>query len=176
MDLFILVELQEIDKRLMELESYKGDLPEQVEDLKSRISGFQGELSTSKQELEDAKKLNRTVEMDEKTLNDKLEKCQERIYSVKTNKEYDAITSEIEILEKQIEETEIKGVESLEREERLIADVTRVEDQLAGLEQELGKREFELQEKLNQTESELSVLSSKRNEIVPTIDRRLLSS
>lgn len=174
MDLFKLMELQEIDKRLMELESYKGDLPEQVEGLKSRISGFQHELTNNQQALDETKKLNRTVEMDIKTLNDKLEKCQERIYSVKTNKEYDAITSELETLEEQVEKTEIKGVEALELEERLTAEVTRLEEKLAALEQELGKRELELQDKLNQTESEQCELSSKRDDIVPKIDRRLL--
>ena len=175
MVLFKLVELQEIDKRLMELESFKGNLPEQVGDLKDRVSNLKQELVTSNQELDDTRKLNRMIEMDVKSLNQKLAASQEKIYSVKTNKEYDAITLEIENLENQVAETELKGVEILEKEEKLSAEVTRLEDQLTAIEQDLVKTEFELHEKLNQTESEQQLLLSKRNEIVPTIGRQLLS-
>lgn len=176
MDLFKLVKLQEIDKRLMELELFKGDIPEQVLELKRKLSNVRDELTKIKQDLAETKKQNRMVEMDIKSLTGKLNKYQEQIYSVKTNKEYDAITSEIENLEKQLEETELKGVETLEKEERLTAEVTLLDEQLTEIEQDLGKKEFELQEKLNQTESEQKVLLSKRDDIIPTIDQRLLST
>ena len=45
MDLFKLVKLQEIDKRLMELEDFKGDLPEQVDDLRNKISALNENLN-----------------------------------------------------------------------------------------------------------------------------------
>lgn len=176
MDIFKLMKLQEIDKRLKELELFKGDLPEQVEELKDRLSSLREELLKNKQDLEEVKKLNRSIEIDVRSLNDKLNKYQEQIYSVKTNKEYDAITLEIENLEKQIEETELKGVELLEKEEKLIADVERLEKQLFVIDQSLTEKEFELQEKLNQTNAEQKVLLSNRSDIISTIDRRLLAN
>lgn len=176
MAIFKLLKLQEIDKRLMELESFKGDLPEQVENFKDRIANLKQELLTNKQGLEEVKKSNRSIEMDIRSLNDKLNKYQEQLYSVKTNKEYDAITMEIENLEKKIEDAELKGVELLEKEDRLTADVERLEKQLTEVEHSLNEREFELQEKLNQTEAEQKVLLSNRNDIIPTVDRRLLAN
>ena len=176
MAIFKLLKLQEIDKRLMELDSFKGDLPEQVDNLKDRITNLRDELSNKKQNLEEVKKLNRSIEINIRALNDKLNKYQEQLYSVKTNKEYDAITLEIENLEKQVEETELKGVELLEKEEKLIADIERDEKQLSEVEHSLNKKEFELQEKLNQTKAEQKVLLSNRNEIIPTVDRRLLAT
>lgn len=176
MDLLKLVSLQEIDKRLMELELLKGDLPDQIENLKTRLFNVQEQLSTNRQELESVKKQNRTIEIDIQCLADKLKKYQEQLYSVKTNKEYDAITSEIENLEKRIEEAELKGVELLEKEEKLTADVSRFEEQLSQIEQLLNKNEFDLQERLNQSNTEQKVLMSERNNIIPTIDRRLLAN
>lgn len=176
MELLKLVKLQEIDRRLMELESYKGNLPEQVENLKNNLSGLNEDLSQSKQGLEAIKKLNRSIEMDLQFLRDKLKKYQNQIYSVKTNKEYDAITLEMENLEKKIAEVELKGVEYLEQEEKLTADVMRLDKQISQFMQLLGEKEFELHQKLSQTAAEQNILQSEREAIAVTVDRRFLST
>lgn len=176
MDLFKLLELQEIDKRMMELESFKGDLPEQVENLKTKISVLSEDTSKSKEELAAVKKLNRAMEMDIRSLTDKLNKYQEQIYSVKTNKEYDAITVEIENFEMKVEDAELMGVELLEKEEKYTTEVEQLEKQILDLRQFLQEKELELQEKLNQTETEQKILLANRNEIISTIDYRLLAT
>lgn len=176
MDLLKLVDLQKIDKRLMELELIKGDLPDQIEDSKSRLLIIKEDFSKTVQDLEETKKSIRTNEINRKSLSDKLKKYQDQLYSVKTNKEYDAITHEIETVENHIEEAELKGVELLEKEEKLTGNVSTLEQQVSQLEQHLDKKELDLQEKLNQTEAEQSVLMSERNYIAPSIDRRLLAN
>lgn len=176
MDLFKLIKLQDIDRRLMELDLLKGDLPDQIEDLKNRLISFREELSKNRQDLEAVKKLNRTIEMDVRYLSEKLKKYQDQLYSVKTNKEYDAITLEIENLEKQIEQLEFKGVESLEKEERLIVEVDRLDAQLSELEKHLSEKDYELQEKLNQTDTEQKALMNQRNDIILTVDRRCFAT
>ena len=176
MDLLKLVKLQEIDKRIMELESLKGDIPEQVESLKDKLSIIQENLSTSSNELETAKKLHRQTEMESKLLTDKLNKYKEQLYSVRTNKEYDAITSEIENLEKKIDELELQGVIALENEEKFGAEVAQHEGKQSEVSLLLTKKEFELQEKLNETATEQQLLDNERKEVIADIDRRLLSN
>jgi predicted nucleic acid-binding Zn-ribbon protein len=176
MNLLKLVNLQEIDKRLMELELLKGDLPDQIEDLRSRFVKLKEQLLKNKQDLEETKKLSRSIELDVQSLSARLKKYQDQLYSVKTNKEYDAITSEIESLEQRIDETELKGVELLEREEKLTADVSRLDEQMSQVEQLLNKNEFELRERLNLSEAEQKVLMSERNNVISSIDRRFLAN
>lgn len=176
MDLLKLVKLQEIDKRILELESLKGDLPEQVESLKDKLSIIQEDLCTSLSELDAAKKLHRHTEMESKLLTDKLNKYKEQLYSVRTNKEYDAITSEIENLEKKIDEIELQGVIALENEEKFGLEVAQHESQQSEINQLLAKKEFELQEKLNETAIEQQLLNNQRKEVIVDIDRRLLSN
>lgn len=176
MDLAKLITLQEIDKRIMELESRKGDIPDQVENLRNRLIILQKNLGDSLTELEAAKKIHRTTEMDIKTFSDKLNKYKEQLYSVRTNKEYDAITSEIETLEKKIDEIEIQGVEALENEEKFSAEVAQFESQKAELNHLLIEKEFELQQRLNESAAEQRLLESQRDELVLTLDRRLLSN
>jgi len=176
MDLLKLVDLQKIDKRLMELEQIKGDLPDQIEDIKSRLFIMKEEFSKTMQDMEDTKQSIRANERDRKSLADKLKKFQDQLYSVKTNKEYDAITHEIETVEQHIEQAELNGVELLEQEEELTKDVVSLTERVSELEQHLDKKEIDLQNKLNQTEAEQKVLMSARNNIVPSIDRRLLAT
>ncbi|HEX9971496.1 MAG TPA: C4-type zinc ribbon domain-containing protein [bacterium] len=176
MDLLKLVKLQEIDKRIMELESLKGDIPEQVESLRDKLSIIQHNLAVSTNEFETAKKLNRSTEMEIKLLTDRLNKYKEQLYSVRTNKEYDAITSEIENLENKIDTAELQGVEALENEEKFGLEVVQHESQQSEVRQILIKKEFELQEKLNESATEQQILNSQRQELVLDIDRRLLSN
>jgi len=176
MNLLKLVNLQEIDKRLMELELLKGDLPDQIEELKSRFLKLKEQLLKNKQDLEETKKQSRSIEIDIQSLSAKLQKYQDQLYSVKTNKEYDAITSEIENLEQKIEETELKGVELLEQEEKLTADVSKLDEQMSQVEQLLNKSELELRERLKLSEAEQKVLISERNNVISSIDRRFFAS
>jgi hypothetical protein len=176
MDLLKLVKLQEIDKRIMELESLKGDIPEQVESLRDKLSIIQHNLAVSTNEFETAKKLNRSTEMEIKLLTDRLNKYKEQLYSVRTNKEYDAITSEIENLENKIDTAELQGVVALENEEKFGSEVVQHESQQSEVRQILIKKEFELQEKLNESATEQQILNSQRQELVLDIDRRLLSN
>jgi len=176
MDLFKLIKLQEIDRRIMELDSLKGDIPEQVESLRVKLSIIEENLASSSNKLEAAKKSHRNTEFEIKLLTDKLNKYNEQLYAVKTNKEYDAITTEIENVEKKLDEVELQGVEALEDEEKFGLEVVEYERQQSEVKQLLTQKEFELQEKLNETATEQQLLNSQRQELVLNIDRRLLSN
>lgn len=176
MDLLKLIKLQEIDRRIKELDSLKGDIPEQVESLRVKLSIIEENLASSSNKLEAAKKSHRNTEFEIKLLTDKLNKYNEQLYAVKTNKEYDAITTEIENVEKKLDEVELQGVEALEDEEKFGLEVVEYERQQSEVKQLLTQKEFELQEKLNETATEQQLLNSQRQELVLNIDRRLLSN
>jgi len=176
MDLFKLIELQKIDKKLMDLESVKGDLPEQVEELKANLTDLYNKLAKTRDDYEITQKMKREYQADIETLTEKLNKYQEQIYSVKNNKEYDAITIEIENLEKQIDEIELKSVELLENEEKQSEAITQFGTKVNQVKENLQAKENELQQKLSKTEAEEKVLSNKRKEVVSAIDYRLIST
>ncbi|MDZ7330582.1 MAG: C4-type zinc ribbon domain-containing protein [candidate division KSB1 bacterium] len=176
MELYKLVKLQKIDTRLMELEAMKGNLPEQVEELRERLAKLQADLVRTRTELEETKKQSRNADLELRTLTDKLKKHQDQLYSVKTNKEYDAITVEIENFEKQIEVTELRGVELLEKVDRLAKEVTGLEQQVAEFSRALNEREQELQHRLAETNAEHEQLMARRDALVSNLDRRLFAS
>lgn len=175
-ELIKLVRLQEIDKRLMELDAVTGDIPVQVEKLRGRLAEVRDNLTRCQNELIATQKLNRTIDSDIQVLTDKLNKYKEQLFSVKTNKEYDAITVEIENLENRLTEMTQKGVETLEQEEKLAADLTQHQQQYSEVERQLLERETELAQKLQITAAEQQQLQGQREEVVRNIDRRFLAN
>lgn len=175
-ELLRLVRLQEIDQRLMELDGVTGDIPVQVEKLRSRLADMRDNLAQCQDELSACQKLNRTIDQDIRILSDKLNKYKEQLFSVKTNKEYDAITVEIENLENKLTEMTQKGVEALEQEEKLAADVAQQQQQYSEVERQLLEREAELAQKLQITAAEQQQLQGQREVVVREIDRRFLAN
>ena len=103
-------------------------------------------------------------------------KYQEQSYSVKTNKEYDAITLEIETIENKIEEDEKKKSELAHFVKERDEAVQVFEKQVDELEKEYSQKKLELKDKLSQTESEEKRLSKERELVKEQIDKKLLNN
>ena len=91
-----LLELQEVDIQIIELEKSKEEFPVQVDMLGKEVSDAESSLKSKEEELNECVEEKKNVE--EQIVNAKasLEKSQERLNSIKTNKEYDAVHTEIE--------------------------------------------------------------------------------
>ncbi len=95
-DLEYLVKLQEIDLRVREQESAKEQYPMAVADLEKRIEGARETGAAVGDRL--AKLASEIEAADEQAakLRESLNKSQERLSSIQTNREYDAVHKEIE--------------------------------------------------------------------------------
>ncbi len=175
MNFTLLAQIQELDKRLMELAAEKGDLPEKVAQLKTEMETLTTENKEKKSALENTRKELLQNKNETERLEDLLNKNQEKIYHVKTNKEYDAITSEIEILEKKIDEAETAALELMEREQTLTSEIEELEKKIAEVQERLAANEKELNEKMAKTEAEERILNHERDLLIAKLDRRLIS-
>ncbi len=144
--LSILYELQLIDNVLDELEELRGDLPIAVNNLKKHIQGRK-ELIEEKKGAKEAN-TERITENEEEMqrLSDNLTKYKARLYKVRNNKEYDAITKEIDHSEVTIKnlEQENQEIENLigvlnNEIEEIEPEVEELNNQLATKEEELTK-------------------------------------
>jgi len=95
-DLEYLVKLQEIDLKAREQELAKEQLPKAVADLEGRIESAREMRAAAEERL--ARLASETAAADEHAakLRDSLSKSQERLSSIQTNREYDAVHKEIE--------------------------------------------------------------------------------
>ncbi len=171
-----LIELQEIDNRLDELNEERGDLPEIVDGLKKKFS----QKENKKNELEEAvsemqkrnSELNRLIQEAKEKLADE----NERLYQVKSNKEYDAITVEIETLQTNLSsyEKELSTISgSIDEKMAVLAEI---ESELSEISKELEENEKELKERLSETEVEEKELLESRQRIIKDFDEDILSN
>ncbi|MBD3333361.1 hypothetical protein GF356_10965, partial [candidate division GN15 bacterium] len=95
-DLELLLQLQVIDYDLGELERSKEYLPDMMENLTREMTEAKGRLEQAQKALEQAKVRQREIETDIASKETQLQKFQEQMMSIKTNKEYDALVAQID--------------------------------------------------------------------------------
>ena len=107
-ELALLVDLQEIDDQLRDLALDRGDLPMEVERLKGEIDQLNKFLEERRAELEQGKHEVARFRGITEEARAKLQKYQQQLYSVKTTREYDAITAQTETAKSIISDGEDK--------------------------------------------------------------------
>jgi predicted nucleic acid-binding Zn-ribbon protein len=111
-----LKELQKLDSRLYQLESLRGDLPQQVDRLKRDMEEAEKELSENQIKLQTYQKEQGITELEIKALAGKRKKYQDQLFQVKNNREYDAVTHELEMVKTSVEQKENRMLELLDSE------------------------------------------------------------
>jgi predicted nucleic acid-binding Zn-ribbon protein len=171
-----LYELQNLHTKIDKIRQIRGELPMEVADLEDEVAGLETRIQKIKAELDDTEDaiVNRkNMIKDAQTL---IKKYDTQLKDVKNNREYDALTKEVEIqnLEIQVCEKKIKehGFE--------IASKTEIYDQaLANIEARKGDLELkkaELETITSETEKEEQALVKKADKAQTQIEERLLTA
>ena len=98
----LLYQLQLIDSNLDDVEELKGDLPATVRDLDTRVNELNAKVQTKQSFIDSFVEARNKADNDVKDYEEKLKKYKTQQYKVRNNKEYDAITKEIEFAEESI--------------------------------------------------------------------------
>lgn len=167
--------LQEVDKKLFYLEFSKGDLPKTVTKLKGAIEKFKKQIEDLKREIKNNEKERLNIENLVELANDKLKKYQNQLYDVTSNKEYDAITQEIETKQQDIEEGETNILELIELNENNQNQLEEYKEEFSQTKSELGKKEKELNALLKATEKQELELNHRREKISVRLKKPMLS-
>ncbi|MBC7745618.1 MAG: hypothetical protein H7096_10985 [Flavobacterium sp.] len=169
-----LFELQTIHTQIDKIRQIRGDLPMEVLDLEDEVAGLETRIQKIKAELDDLEDsiVNRKNMIKEALAATK--KYETQLNDVKNNREYDAITKEVEIqgLEVQVSEKKIKEFtfeisNRTEGYEKTLAD-------LASRKNDLETKKSELDTITAETEKEEAVLLEKASESQTKTDERLL--
>ena len=169
-----LYRLQQIDLELDELDEGSGDLPSEVEELKQRIDGIDSSISEEESKLHELRRgrNSSTTEMDD--LRERVRMLNERLRTVRNNKEYEATTNDIAAAEADLQSRE-RGMSSLDTDEaqlmRRIEALGRQRDELvAEVEEKTGTLKM-----LHETHAdEITELKGAREEVLSQIGGDLL--
>ncbi len=169
-----LIRLQHIDSRIDQVKKLRGDLPEEIRDLEDEKTGLETRLDKYQTEEKENEVAKKQADLDIHEAEDLIKKYEEQQLQVRNNREYDALTKEIEAQRHRITEAQNR-IETIdgskeEREQAIVEAKERLEELEAGLD---GKKK-ELDEVLNDTKSEQAQLESKRKEAAGEVDARYL--
>ncbi|CAH0210018.1 Chromosome partition protein Smc [Pedobacter sp. Bi27] len=169
-----LYELQNIHTKIDKIRQVRGELPMEVADLEDDVLGLETRIAKIKGELDD---LEDSIVTRKNTIKDAqaaIKRYDTQLKEVKNNREYDALTKEIEIqgLDIQVSEKKIKehGFEITSKTE--IYEAAKAE--LDGRKKDLEVKKGELDVITAETEKEEQDLQKKADKAEPQIEERLL--
>ena len=170
-----LIELQKVDTKLLEIEELRGSLPQEVDGLKKDLGDTKETLKTSQDKIKAIDKKIREIEGNILQCNEKLDKYKEQLYAVTTNKEYDALTHELETMQGAINESESQILELMEEKDENEEITMNSKTLLEEIQQDLKSKSKELKKRISETKSVEVDFLKKREKITPDISKSLIS-
>ena len=165
-----LVELQDIDSQLDDLNSLLGDLPNMVEELNEQESRLISKLEEDKTRLKEISLSLNKSETGNSEIQEKINKLTDQLFLVTNNKQYDALTNEIDHFKEQKDENDSHIIVSMDEKEILEKSISENENSLEELKTNLGIRRKKLETALSETSEEKAALEKSREKQISKID------
>lgn len=167
-----LIDLQEIDSRFDVLELQKGDLPIILQEAEKDLDAKLSEKTEMEESVKKGEADRRMFQLEIEASKEKLKQYEEQLYKVQTNKEYDAISLEIDTKKMEIKELENKILQSLEDEEELEKNIADFKEDIKKIEEQLSDYRKELDDIIQYTKEEEAQLEKQREKILVDMDKR----
>jgi len=171
-----LYDLQLIHSRIDRIHSLRGELPLEVQDLEDEISGLTRRMERLQSEIdaENAEITNkRNIIKDAELL---IKRYEEQQMNVRNNREYDALSKEIEFQKLEIELAEKRIREYSLNIEHKTEALNGVNEQLEERNKHLEHKNAELDKILKETEKEEAQLQKAADKVGAEIEDRLLNA
>mgnify|MGYP001049089731 FL=1 len=171
-----LYDLQLIDSRIDEIRNMRGELPLEVEDLEDEVAGLtkrieklESDLTVTEEKIKDKKQF--IVEAEAM-----IKKYKGQQDNVRNNREFDALTKEIEFQELEIELAQKHIREFGAQIEHKTAVIEDTKEKLAERQNHLDHKKSELDNILKETEKEETALAEKSEKFKKDIEERLVKA
>jgi len=172
----ILYRLQLLDDQLDELEELRGDLPNIVKELENKIKSLNDEITNKEKEQKESVEKRSRNEEEIEVLKENQKKFKTQLYQVRNNKEYDALTKEIDHTEAQITKLETENDTLADLSKKLSVQIEEIKPSLDELNNELKEKEADLKEIVKANEKEEAKLQTERKKIVEEVKKPDLSA
>lgn len=172
--LLALYTLQQIDAKINEIKTIRGELPIEVRDLEDELEGLKTRIAHLEQDLSDAEQVIANYKAAKKEAEAQVKKYEKQQDNVKNNREFDALSKEIEMakLEAQLNEKRAKDyVETVSAKQTALEEAQK---NIKDKEKFLKTKKSELDNVISETEAEEFDLNEQANEARKSIEERLL--
>jgi predicted nucleic acid-binding Zn-ribbon protein len=168
-NLLALYELQQVDSRVLEVERGASVLPEKIRELEAEVEAMRAELGVLNAEVETKKSEQREIEGQISEESQKHKKWRKRLNEIKTPREYQALSREIELGERQVkdfEESVLTIMQELEAKQKVIGEKDAA---LKSREAEVAAKVRELRIRQAELAKEAAAIATGRTAIIKTL-------
>jgi len=169
----VLKELQKLDSKIIRLRKEAERLPRALNTLMQECESQEESIKEITQKLEDNYKNQKNLELDLAENNNEINKYENQLLSVKTNKEYKALNSEISFRKEQNAKIEEDLIELLEDESNLKKEKKKLEELYEKDRQKLEKQKKKIEKDIDELKNEIDDLQKKKEELAKEIPLKL---
>ncbi len=171
-----LFELQKIDSKIDEIEILKGELPIEVSDLEDEVTGLETRLKNLNDTVKDIEKegLKYTTRISEGEA--LIKKYTKQLDDVKNNREFDALSKELEMQKLEIQLAEKKARDINDKAGAKNAVIKEAKEKLKAKKANLDVKKDELKSIIAKTEKEEKALRKNAAAAEGVIEERLLKA
>ncbi len=166
-----LYQLQLLDNQLDVLEELRGDLPLAVNNLTGQINAVKEQIDEKTKEKDESLEKRKANEEEIERLKANLKKFKAQLYQVRNNKEYDALTKEIDHSEEHIENLESENIALEDLAEKLKIEIEELTPQLDQKNGDLKEKETELKKIIKANEREEVKLKEQRDKVAEKVKK-----
>lgn len=160
-------ELQKIDDQLDELEELRGDLPKTVEELEAQIEEMKNTISEKEQQRKESMEKRKENESQIEIATESQKKFKAQLYKVRNNKEYDALTKEIDHTDELVKKHEAENNELADLSKTLADEIEEIKPKLDELSNEIKKKKDDLK---------IIIKANEKEEVKQNTQRKKLES
>ena len=171
-----LLKLQEIDSKIFEIKKVRGALPEEVQDLEDELVGFNTRLDKYKEDINNTNKDIDDYKIKISETKKLIKKYKEQQMNVRNNREYDAISKEIELQELDSKLFAKKSKENDNNIEKINEEIKATKKIVKEKNQILKSKKSDLDVLSNESQEEEKKLNSLKNKASKRIEPNLLLS
>jgi len=169
----VLVKLQHLDTETVRIKSTLKDVSKKLENLDSSLKEIEQTIKDQESVLNELKKQYRDYESDVKMNLAKNKKSQERLRSVKTNKEYQSMLKEIEDVNSKNSSIEDKMIECLERMDETEEIIAKKKDEYLLFSDRIKSEKENIEREAGINKKKLDELDMDRKNVSGLIDSQL---
>ena len=174
-DLLKLLEAQDLDLEIDQMMQYRHEYPQQIDFLKKELSDLVTTIEDLKTAIKETEESRGDTQEEIRAEKENLEKKEKRLLETKTNKEYNAVQSEIEQARTRIDNLETEEIEIFERMDSL---KPQLQELMKKQEETLASntvRIKELEQNLGSLETDIQARERKRDRVLAEVNKRFLA-
>jgi predicted nucleic acid-binding Zn-ribbon protein len=169
-----LIELQAIDREILEYDGILAAVPGQIKSGQAEMDAITKELADAKEVIADMKKSTKQLEADVQSENDHMAKIKTKLTAVKTNKEYSAILTEVDSVKEKVSAFEDKELEIMESLETKAGELPAIESRFKDEENNFKEYKAKKEAEAERVQGEREVVLGKRQAILDSIEPKRL--